>query len=893
MKLDPNRELIFELRSYQQQVLALFRQKLEKGEKRIHVVAPPGSGKTVLGLAMLLETRQKGVVFAPNAAIQIQWAQRFEDATDVMYEKALDKLTFGTTTDAKNPYLSLTYQSATTKQRGTDELHENSRALLNRLVDEDYKVFIFDECHHLTGFWGRTLGDFLSSIEDAIVIGLTATPPIEATGRHMETYLDLIGDIDVQIPLPAIVKEGNLAPYQDLVYFTEPEEAEVDLLLEGQEEYRKLIDELEEMDLPRIGLSMWVQKALEDCRLSGKILPFDEWLRNHPDQAIAYVRYLRYCQRTIPDTVLWVDEMDGEFELADLVQILQDYIQHHLKTIEGGKEWVKRIEETLAKLGYKLAGRTFQAVNVGSARSLTLSKTKLAAMRTILATELERHLDDLRVLVLVDYEFGRKDQDGIDAVEVMASLTSDERTDELDPIMVTGKSVLVDDDLLPSFLGRAEKFKEKHSLKFELSHEQEAGYMRISGTGKDWNTRAYVRLISEMLEDGVTQTLVGTRALLGEGWDSIKLNTLIDLTVVAGYVSVNQIRGRTIRKDEDAPGKCANNWDVVTLYPGIQYGLYDFHRLERKHGQFYGISDDGVVEKGLGHVHALLSKGNASELSSHIDRINENMLNRSRDRDSARERWKIGEAYRATDITCLELRRPQGIEPVHRPRQAIERVDYMRVQLQERIEKRDEWLSYWFLFLPLFAALGEHLYRLWLCNDMKQALLPDESFSSTLRSFSEAVLLALTRKKLLKATYEPDAIEINSRDDGCYRLVLHGASAEDSQTFSEAVWELFGPVQSHKYIIERREYSCPLNDLTEEQILGDEEIPTQLVACHPVPSILGRRREFVDAFKKAWNDKVGPGETFYTRRGDGKELVKTWFRKRAIEVKRERKEVWE
>lgn len=55
----------------------------------------------------------------------------------------------------------------------------------------------------------------------------------------------------------------------------------------------------------------------------------------------------------------------------------------------------------------------------------------------------------------------------------------------------------------------------------------------------DWNTTVYVGLVSLMLEYGITRCLISTRSLLGEGWNSERLNTLIDLTVVTRYACVH------------------------------------------------------------------------------------------------------------------------------------------------------------------------------------------------------------------------------------------------------------------------------------------------------------------------------------------------------------------
>ena len=51
--------------------------QLEEENKRLHIVAPPGSGKTVLGLYVWADlVRKPTLVLSPNSAIQAQWAAR-------------------------------------------------------------------------------------------------------------------------------------------------------------------------------------------------------------------------------------------------------------------------------------------------------------------------------------------------------------------------------------------------------------------------------------------------------------------------------------------------------------------------------------------------------------------------------------------------------------------------------------------------------------------------------------------------------------------------------------------------------------------------------------------------------------------------------------------------
>ncbi len=60
-------------RQYQQMALAAFDQNLEHGNRRTYIVAPPGSGKTLLGMEMLPRLEARALVLVPNSALQGQW----------------------------------------------------------------------------------------------------------------------------------------------------------------------------------------------------------------------------------------------------------------------------------------------------------------------------------------------------------------------------------------------------------------------------------------------------------------------------------------------------------------------------------------------------------------------------------------------------------------------------------------------------------------------------------------------------------------------------------------------------------------------------------------------------------------------------------------------------
>ena len=58
--------------------------------------------------------------------------------------------------------------------------------------------------------------------DDVHVVGLTPTPPVGLPEADAELYAALLGPVDFTVPTPAVVRDGQLAPYQELVWLTEP-----------------------------------------------------------------------------------------------------------------------------------------------------------------------------------------------------------------------------------------------------------------------------------------------------------------------------------------------------------------------------------------------------------------------------------------------------------------------------------------------------------------------------------------------------------------------------------------------------------------------------------------------------------------------------------------------
>ena len=908
------RTLGIDLRAYQRRVLATLEAKRAAGDRRLHLVAPPGSGKTLLGLALAEAIGEPAVVLCPNTTIQAQWpekAERFLVELDDLAERLREAppLAVSTALDTPAPITVLTYQLLTAQA----ELPAEARPL-PRLAARGVRTLVLDECHHLTGRWADEVLDFLDAWPDTTVIGLTATPPVDRSRQALGRYLAIVGEVDEQIPLPAVVRDGLLAPFQDLARFVVPTAEEAALVRDEFAGFAALLDELEAPPEGLDSLSLWVEQRLLAPRWKGRARKdfLDLWLEA-PHYAAALVRYVRHRGLTLPGGIIDPDEVPQPAGLEDFALVVEDYVDEHLRSEaaagEARRALATRAEKVLEAHGFVRERGHWVRRSSPTGRVLASSAARLSAMREILVEEAEVLGDELRALVLTDFVHSDGHRgvatDGGGgpggALAAFHTLLGDPRTDLLDPILVTGDRILADDELDQILLEEGQRYLDDRGLRATLRLRDEGGHYAVVGDGPDWGTRTYVSLVTDLLRRGRTRCVVGTRALLGEGWDCEPLNTLVDLTEVAAFVSVNQIRGRTLRLDPNEPMKTANNWDVVTLLAGVPGGEEDLERFLRKHKHFYGPTDDGDLEKGAGHVHPAFSHLSRDDLHTHIDTVNEDLRAAGRDRMRAFEVWRVGEAYRDEEVQALEL------APVERPeeRSAGRSSGRGRAPVEPEVVTIDPalcaqpfpWrfkktagvatgLGLVALLATLGAAFqeGEWLFAVlaglvalaspWLPlvvrhadarRAVRRAVRPLR-LAEWLAAVGDVLRDALVRSEILSPT---SRVVLGNRSDGSRRLSLEGGSVADSERFAEALRELLGPYEEHRYVLLTKRPTPPrrLRDARRWQPSRDAEP----LMTFPIPAVLGRHREHADALAKAWSERLGPAEALYVRARETRE----------------------
>lgn len=907
------------LRPSQRAVESIAAEQLAGGKRRIHVVAPPGSGKTILGLYLwACMIKKPALVLSPNSAIQAQWASQANLFSVAGSTISQDEIV---STSADRPALltSLTYQSITLPARADDKLdsraidlwlqtllekeqaenttaaeiwvndlrthnpdyyqqrlsyyrkrirdddaaggralsmlHDRCVDTLQRLRDQSIGLLILDECHHLMGHWGRVLSEVDQYLGQPVVVGLTATPP-DRDGHKpddVKRYDTFFGDVDFEVPVPAVVKDGYLAPYQDLAYFVSPTSEELEFIASADKRFQALVEELCHGDDERESLVDWLARVLAGRLLpSGKETSWQHFLGRDPDFVASAIWFLDRRGAKLPDDVPAVPPPSIEPQ-ERLVVLIDRFTRHALRRSPSQQDHrlAERATDRLRMLGVQITETGSRPCASPISRVLAYTRNKVRSLVPILKNEWSLLGSNTRAVVIADYEKTSAvspeithllDEEAGGAIAAFRAILDDETTNRLDPILLTGSTVLVDVDLVVRFMGEAKLWFQKKQLSVTLDRQDEGLFSVITGRGSDWCPRVYVEMITELFQRGVTKCLVGTRGLLGEGWDANKINVLVDLSTVASSMTVNQLRGRSIRLDPNAPDKLANNWDVVCLAPEFTGGLDDYHRFRRKHETIFGICDDGAIEQGVGHVHASFTDMQPELIEGNVESINGDMLARASKRSDVYRMWDIGNPYSTDPIRAIEIRGTVvggGCPPFR--------------------GCRVPWTD-----ATLAVAIGRSILA---------ALADIDAGRVGRKTLKDAPPLA-KRRKLLEAE---SPLRISQRDGGYVRIFLEDRPREECERFASAMAEAIGPLDQPRYIIPRM-----ADEVTESwaAILLPGPIRRMLetreqsqVMLHAVPSVLASKRDLVDVYQRWWNHLVSPGEAVYAKNETAQRVI--------------------
>ncbi len=901
------------LRVHQREALdAIARAWSHADHPRSWVVLPPGAGKTRVGIEavageLAAHPGTRAVVLAPNTAIQSQWiAEARAHGLDAGDDKAMT-----------SALTCLTYQSlavfdseAADDATVVDRLHPNGVALFERIRAQPRLVLVLDECHHLLEVWGRLLVELLDAVERAHVLALTATPPESLAADQRALVDQLFGRIVYRVSVPAVVKEGHLAPFDELVWMTTPTPTEQDWLTTEALRFTELTTLLTTTGFGSVGFYAWLTARFVD-----PIPATTTWAalaEREPELCDAALRMHHAGLLDLPVGARLREEHRHDPTADDWVRLLGDWLLRHVAESDDpvDAEVLATVRAALPSVGHQWTRRGVRRGRSTVDRVLARSTAKPGAAAQIIAAEHAAIGERARVLVLCDHERasatvpvsleGVLDAGAGSALAALETLLTDPDTALLHPMLVTGSVVAASAETL----GELVAFVAARDPGLAARLGVETGDGPVATCSSGWTSRTWVAHVTAFLEAGRTQVLVGTRGLLGEGWNARGVSTLIDLTTATTLTAVVQTRGRALRTDPTWPEKVATNWTVVCVSEAHPKGDNDWSRLVRKHQGFHGIDADGDIVDGVAHIDASFSPF-APPPVTEFDAINARMLVQAADRDAIREAWAVGEPYQ--DLTLASLRVRPALSPaVVRPDEVVTltpvpptwrlttdglttespppdttwRTPLALGAATAGVTGASVALGEWALVAGAVAGLAALGHAVVTggqnAGDLTQWVRAQVALTSSvppLEAVAAAVADALATAGL--ASVGSSSLAVDVHPGGEYRFRLAG-SEDDAAVFATALDEAVGPVGAPRYLVSR------LTDAS----LPDSRVRTRAgarralraaratgEAWHPVPTVLGRNATLAGHYLAAWRRWVGEGRLLATARPEGAGVV--------------------
>lgn len=854
-------------------------------DKHLHVIAPPGSGKTVLGLEVALRLNKPTLILAPTLAIRNQWVHRF---CELFLQTA--QIPDWISSDIRNPkFMTVsTYQGLhaacnnleadendTDDEESTDEngVGKMSDANLNDIADglnsQNIKTIIVDEAHHLKSEWWQTLTKVKERI-NPVIVGLTATPPYDVTATEWKRYIGLNGAVDTEISVPELVIEGDLCPHQDYVYFTLPTEKETKSIIDFRQNIEKLFQEVSKDET--IIAAVENHPAWQDPR---KHL---EWIYENFSYYSACLIFLNANGLAISEIHL---DVIGDRELQipsidfDWMETLLDFYLYKEKThFKPYGDHQLALENKLRRHGAIERRQISFSYNKRVSGYLTSSIGKLNGIKEIVDFEHQQLGGDLRLVILSD--FIRKEY-FIDAAENNLELNKigvipifeklrRENTGNKKIGVLTGSMIIIPKTAYTAF-------REKAAIYGILQINSEPvpfddNYILINQTEQLKHT--IVHIVTQIFQRGHIEVLIGTKSLLGEGWDAPAINSLILASFVGSFVLSNQMRGRAIRTQGGNPNKTGNIWHLVCIDPTSPTGGNDLELLKRRFKSFIGVSfrDEPAIENGI-------SRLNIPEGIRHkeaIEKKNNEMLFLAGDRESLRQRWE--DALKTGKTLVEEIKIPFREDRPYKMVKSMylkKTIAYLMATLVSGVvgyiaevfqtlgrEGRDIKTTNDLVVILMIAVFGSVILFGGMAYKTMRLYFKYRDISKDIQAIGNALLNSLHKAEAIQT--DISKLEVNSSIDelGAVFCHLKGGTTYEKSTFITALQEIVSSIDNPRYVIVRKNMFM---------------IFTEQKDYHSVPEVLGRNKSLAEYFESQWKRLVGACDLIFTRTIEGRKLL--------------------
>lgn len=867
-------------RQYQQRVLDKSESFMDDG--KIHLVAAPGSGKTTLGIEFIRRFGNPTLILVPTVTIRQQWVDRIKQAflsdanqaeqlisQDLKRPKLITVATYQALHSAMNQVVGDGLIENTDDTAQQEHFNFQDFDIRKTFENQDLGTLCLDECHHLRNEWWKSLEIFRKSFPKIKMISLTATPPYEGEPALWERYISMCGEIDEEITVPELVKEGTLCPHQDYVYFAFPTKEE-----------RVQLDQFEKQKLnflTKLSTDINFSNTIQSSPALSDQISDDDLLAN-PKYLSAILIFLRSKELPFPQRFQ---------ELLD-AKALPTFTLEWFETLLNGiifqvPNWFGFTEEAFTQLKSDLkANGLIERNQVKLIRNkkqdvlLNQSLGKLNAVRDIFKAEYQALGTNLRQLVLTD--FIRKDfqvhlgdkiaqftQLGVLSYFESIRREMIEQTWTVPVAVLTGSLVIIP----TSAKEHLERLIPNPRLSYDIIGQlRQEDYLKVNVSGSHHDL---VTALTQLFQEGHIQVVIGTKSLLGEGWDAPCVNSLILASFVGSFMLSNQMRGRAIRVWPDNPNKTSNIWHLVSINLSprrwfefqddeekydetLELRLYalspDLDLLDRRMTQFLGLHySELTIESGIDRLE--LNQITFSQKG--LEKLNQNAITLSQKRQELKDRWQ--EALPLNEE--MEVANEVEVDKQFLPLAYLN--DWMKALLISQAFAATYFIidlgRYLIVGKPFNQSLPILLIALLLLAVFWGRYFIYKSPYKCLEIFGKAIHQALLDSDQIETKESAPRVVKDSKQAIYNAIYLKGASMREKEIFAQALTEFFAPIENQRYILK----SChKVKDQTE---------------FFAVPSMFEKRKADAESFLQHIQKSVGKYNLIYTRSIQGRPIL--------------------
>ena len=851
-------------RSYQQRVLDKYDRYSQ--DRKIHIVAAPGSGKTTLGIELIKRIDYSALILVPSITIREQWVERICEAFLVKQENRDQYLS----QDLKKPKLItvVTYQalhSAMSHYCGelvetndefktVEEVDYHNFDVISNFKECQLGTLCLDECHHLRSEWWKSLEEFKKAFNNIFTVALTATPPYDSNLSMWTRYMDMCGDIDEEITVPELVKDGTLCPHQDYVYFNYPTSEETKEIRAFEDKSHKLLEELMN--------DITFQKTIQThtCLFQQPDL---DTLLDKPQYLSAVLIFLEEKGLSYPkqyQEILGYQKLE-KMSLKWMEILLQGLLFDDHDSYAISEEYQEQLLKRLKSQGFIEKNQVLLQMNQAIEKMLVKSVGKCESIKDIVFHEYGCLKQNLRLLILTDYI--RKEYE-----KAIGNETMDVHNLGVLPFfeLLRREALTLHQDIKLGVLCGTMVIIPKHAkerLTQMIDHPSQLSfdsvgcideYVKVNIHG---DQHFIVDAVSQLFEEGYMQVLIGTKSLLGEGWDSPCVNTLILASFVGSFMLSNQMRGRAIRTFIKDPQKTSHIWHLVCVDPQMAKSIQgleasqDFQTLSRRMEHFLGLHyQNDVIENGIERLTAI-----RYPLTKHNIKItNKEMFKLSQDRTLLKQRWDRSLAvYDQIEVVDENQVQEKMITAVIL-NDAIRKLIILIVggllgMVLMMVFIPLTGVQNIFVFLMMGLYLGIFLIGIGLVS--KKVIMYKNPLAR-LKICGDGILNAL------RATNQLESYQCLVKTElvGVYHVIyLAGGTGHDKTLFAKCVYEFFDAIDNQRYILYQ-----PIKQ-------------NQMDGYFVIPEIFSKRKEDAEIFAQYMRNYIGKYQAIYTRSLEGRKIL--------------------